>query len=170
MHFDLHIPIFLRRGVHPQRVRRRGDVIARGRAGGSHPFAARSLAVRALRRGRQRDWPSLPYTLLADGGAPSGISGCADPVHLRVGRDSLVLRRRAAFQVSRAESRGARSKRSTGHFGRRCSSTPCGQRAGTCALEKAPDMQDHAGCRGARPLRSMKRSSRPDAMRASLRS
>src|SRR6266705_3185186 len=53
---------------------------------------------------KQRDWPVAPYTLLADGGAPERDFWLrADPVHLRLGRDTLTFADSAAFEVSRAE-------------------------------------------------------------------
>ncbi len=53
---------------------------------------------------RQRDWPVAPFSLLGDGGAPgTGAWMRADPVHLRIERNQLVLADHNAFRVSREE-------------------------------------------------------------------
>jgi hypothetical protein len=89
---------------------------------------------------RQRDWPVAPYTLLADGGAPERHFWMrADPVHLRVGRDSLVLVDGAAFEVSRAESE-ALVETLNRHFGPTLLVYPMRPTRWYVRLDKAPDM------------------------------
>ena len=52
----------------------------------------------------QRDWPVAPYSLLADGGEPERHFWLrADPVHLRLVRDQLVLADSTVFEISRGE-------------------------------------------------------------------
>src|SRR3989442_5444543 len=100
---------------------------------------------------RQRDWPVAPYTLLADGGAPGPHCWMrADPVHLQVGRDSLVLADSAAFEVSRAESE-ALVETLNRHFGQTMLFYPMRPARWYVRLEKAPDMQTTpaAAARGA---------------------
>jgi hypothetical protein len=53
---------------------------------------------------RQRDWPLAPITLAADGGVAGDTYWLrADPVHLRVMRDRIVLADSDAFSLSREE-------------------------------------------------------------------
>ena len=53
---------------------------------------------------RQQDWPLAPITLEADGGSAGGAYWLrADPVHLRVMRDRIVLTDNAALEISRQE-------------------------------------------------------------------
>jgi len=114
---------------------------------------------------RQRDWPVAPYTLLADGGAPERHFWMrADPVHLRVGRDSLGLADSATFEVSRAESE-ALVETLNHHFGGTMLFYPMRPARWYVRLEKAPDMQTTpaAAARGA--AIDKKLPSGPDAMR-----
>ncbi|HKB63767.1 MAG TPA: hypothetical protein VKD03_12920, partial [Burkholderiales bacterium] len=114
---------------------------------------------------RQRDWPVAPYTLLADGGAPERHFWMrADPVHLRVGRDSLDLADSAAFEVSRAESEALVDTLNR-HFGRAMLFYSTRPARWYVRLEKAPDMQTTpaAAARGA--AIDEKLPSGPDAMR-----
>ncbi len=53
---------------------------------------------------RQQDWPLAPITLEADGGSAGDAYWLrADPVHLRVMRDRIVLTDNSALEVSRQE-------------------------------------------------------------------
>ena len=52
---------------------------------------------------RQQDWPLAPITLVADGGAGEGYWLRADPVHLRVMRDRIVLADSSSFVLSQQE-------------------------------------------------------------------
>lgn len=53
---------------------------------------------------RQQDWPLAPITLEADGGTAGNAYWLrADPVHLRVMRDRIVLADRGALDLSRPE-------------------------------------------------------------------
>lgn len=58
----------------------------------------------ALGISRQQDWPLAPITLAADGGVAGDVYWLrADPVHLRVMRDRIVLADSGAIDVSRQE-------------------------------------------------------------------
>jgi|GEM_PF-59386 len=66
---------------------------------------------------KQNDWPFAPITLLADGGnAEDAYWLRADPVHLRVNRDQLVLADSSVFDITQHES-AAFSKALNQHFG-----------------------------------------------------
>lgn len=53
---------------------------------------------------RQRDWPVAPLTLTLDGGDPGDAYWLrADPVHLRLQRDQLLLADCSTFSISREE-------------------------------------------------------------------
>jgi hypothetical protein len=104
MHCSLFIPdFFSSESVSPaNRLAAAETLVARGRR--KHQATApEAWLFRRFGARRQRDWPVAPYTLLADGGAPGGHFWMrADPVHLSVGRDSLVLEG-AALDLSRSE-------------------------------------------------------------------
>jgi hypothetical protein len=52
---------------------------------------------------RQQDWPLAPVTAAADGGSGAGYWLRADPVHLRVMRDRIVLADSRAFALTQQE-------------------------------------------------------------------
>ena len=89
---------------------------------------------------RQRDWPVAPYTLLADGGSPERHFWVrADPVHLRVGRDSLSLAESTSFDVSRAEA-DALVETLNRHFGETMLFHAMQPARWYARLQRAPDM------------------------------
>lgn len=106
MHCHLYVPDFVsaERTHAGQRLAAAETLIARGRR---RRMASTSPEVWLFERfgvSRQRDWPVAPYTLLADGGSPGRHFWMrADPVHLRVRRDSLSLAGDTPLDVSRAE-------------------------------------------------------------------
>jgi hypothetical protein len=57
----------------------------------------------ALGIARQQDWPLAPITVAADGGGGAGYWLRADPVHLRVMRDRIVLADSSVFELSQQE-------------------------------------------------------------------
>jgi hypothetical protein len=62
------------------------------------------FAAHGLTRDDARDWPAAPLALLGDGGAPG--AGCcisADPVHLRLQRDTLLLADARLLGITREE-------------------------------------------------------------------
>jgi len=167
MHFDLHIPdFFSAEGVPPaEDLAAAETLIARGRRRRIASVSPEAWLFGRFGVERQRDWPVAPYTLLADGGAPERHFWMrADPVHLRVGRDSLVLADGAAFQVSRAESE-ALVETLNRHFGQTMLFYPMRPARWYVRLEKAPDMQTTpaAAARGLAIDETL--PSGPDAMR-----
>ena len=51
-----------------------------------------------------RDWPAAPFSVLADGGSPGDDAWiCADPVHLSIERNRLVLADCTRFRISEDE-------------------------------------------------------------------
>lgn len=90
---------------------------------------------------KQRDWPVAPYTLLADGGSPGRHFWMrADPVHLRVGRDSLSLADSASLDVSRAEA-DALVETLNRHFGETMLFHALQPARWYVRLERSPDMR-----------------------------
>jgi hypothetical protein len=86
------------------RGRRARSVAADGRA---WLYAAHDVTPAEATRAsdpEQRDWPAAPFSLLADGGAPDGACWiCADPVHLRLQRDALLLADASLLGLRREE-------------------------------------------------------------------
>ncbi|OGU21258.1 MAG: hypothetical protein A2580_10770 [Hydrogenophilales bacterium RIFOXYD1_FULL_62_11] len=64
---------------------------------------AEAALCEALGIARQQDWPLAPITLAADGGAGGGYWLRADPVHLRVMRDRIVLADSSLFDLLQQE-------------------------------------------------------------------
>ena len=167
MHCELYIPDFF-----PPEGLPRADslaaaetLIARGRRNRVALVSPEAWLFGRFGVAKQRDWPVAPYTLLADGGAPERHYWMrADPVHLHVARDSLVLADSAAFDVSRAESE-ALVETLNHHFGQTMLFYPLRPARWYVRLEKAPDMQTTpaAAARGA--ALDEKLPSGPDAMR-----
>ena len=80
-------------------------IVAKGRRTRSPGLATERWLLERFGVERQPDWPAAPFSLLADGGAPGdGIWVRADPVHLRLERDHLVLADCTLFRISREES------------------------------------------------------------------
>jgi hypothetical protein len=166
MHCDLYIPdFFSAEGLTPaDSLAAAETLIARGRRKRMAPVSPEAWLFGRFGVPRQRDWPVAPYTLLADGGAPERHYWMrADPVHLRVSRDSLSLAD-SAFDVSRAESE-ALVETLNRHFGPAMLFYPVRPARWYVRLEKAPDMQTTppAAARGLAIDESL--PSGPDAMR-----
>jgi hypothetical protein len=87
---------------------------------------------------RQHDWPLAPITLAADGGDPrDGYWLRADPVHLRVMRDRVVLADSELLELSREEAdalAGAVAK----HFGAELAPLPLHPQRWYLRLPDAP--------------------------------
>jgi len=167
MHCDLYIPDFFSAEEVPPAdgFAAAETLIARGRRKRIASVSPEAWLFGRFGVEKQRDWPVAPYTLLADGGTPEGHYWMrADPVHLRVGRDSLVLADSAAFQVSRAESE-ALVETLNRHFGEAMVFYPVRPARWYVRLEKAPDMQTTpaAAARGLAIDETL--PSGPDAMR-----
>jgi hypothetical protein len=93
MHCQLFAPGFFRSDAAiRERLPAAETLIAKGRRR-TVPFESREAWLcECFGVPRQRDWPVGPYGLLGDGGAPGGHYWLrADPVHLVIDRDRLVL-------------------------------------------------------------------------------
>ena len=140
MHCNLYIPdFFSAEGFSSDSLAAAETLIARGRRKWIAPISPEAWLFERFGVPKQRDWPVAPYTLLADGGAPERHYWMrADPVHLRVSRDSLGLT--DTFEVSRAESE-ALVETLNRHFGPTMLFYPMRPARWYVRLEKAPDMQ-----------------------------
>jgi hypothetical protein len=88
---DLHLPALQ-------------TLLARGTRQSCPAEGVEAALCTALGIERQQDWPLAPITLAADGGeARDAYWLRADPVHLRVMRDRIVLANSDALSLSRAE-------------------------------------------------------------------
>src|SRR5258707_572711 len=167
MHCELYIPDFFSRDglQRAESAAAAETLIARGRPRRTALVSREAWLFGRFGVPRQRDWPVAPYTLLADGRAPGPHYWMrADPVHLQVGRDSLVLADSAAFEVSRAESEALVAALNR-HFGQTMLLDPLRPARWYVRLDKAPDMQTTpaAAARGA--AIDEKLPAGPDAMR-----
>ncbi len=67
-------------------------LLARGRREALDSASLEELACKKLGIERQRDWPIAPISLAASGGQPESAYWLrADPVHVRIDRDRLIL-------------------------------------------------------------------------------
>src|SRR6266700_4288799 len=114
---------------------------------------------------KQRDWPVAPYTLLADGGAPERDFWLrADPVHLRLGRDTLTFADSAAFEVSRADAE-ALVETLNRHFGDAMLFYPVQPARWYVRLREAPEMRTTPPSAAREGLIEGNLPAGPDAMR-----
>lgn len=89
---------------------------------------------------RQQDWPLAPITLEADGSAAGESYWLrADPVHLRLMRDRIVLTDNATLNVSRQEA-DALSAAIGQHFGESLQPVPLQPQRWYLSLLQAPDL------------------------------
>lgn len=89
---------------------------------------------------RQQDWPLAPITLEADGGVPGDSYWLrADPVHLRVMRDRIVLTDSAELNVSRQEA-DALAAAIGSHFGEALSPIPHHPQRWVVSFSLAPNL------------------------------
>ena len=164
MHCNLYIPdFFSAEGFSSDSLAAAETLIARGRRKWIAPISPEAWLFERFGVPKQRDWPVAPYTLLADGGAPERHYWMrADPVHLRVSRDSLGLT--DTFEVSRAESE-ALVETLNRHFGPTMLFYPMRPARWYVRLEKAPDMQTTPAAAARGLAIDEKLPSGPDAMR-----
>ena len=78
-------------------------LLARGTRIGCPDEGTEAALCEALGIARQQDWPLAPITAAADGGGGEGYWLRADPVHLRVMRDRIVLADSSVFTLSQQE-------------------------------------------------------------------
>src|SRR5882672_8684073 len=164
MHCNLYIPdFFSAEGFSSDSLAAAETLIARGRRKRIAPISPEAWLFERFGVPKQRDWPVAPYTLLADGGAPERHYWMrADPVHLRVSRDSLGLT--DTFEVSREESE-ALVETLNRHFGPAMLFYPMRPARWYVRLGKAPDMQTTPPVAARGPAIDEKFPSGPDAMR-----
>ena len=166
MHCHLFIPdFFSAEGEEADRLGAAETLFAKGRR---RRLAASSREAWLFERfavPKQRDWPVAPYTLLADGGAPLHYFWLrADPVHLRLGRDTLTFADSAAFGVSRAESE-ALVETLNRHFGDAMLFYPLQPTRWYVRLQEAPDMHTTPPSAAREETIEGNLPSGPDAMR-----
>ena len=76
-------------------------LLSRGRASATPADCVEAALLKRFDVPRQRDWPVAPLARLGDGQEPDRAYWfCADPVHLQVDRDALVLIDASRFEVS----------------------------------------------------------------------
>jgi hypothetical protein len=142
MHCHLYVPDFVpaERTHADQRLAAAETLIARGRRRRMVSTTPEAWLFERFSVPKQRDWPVAPYTLLADGGSPERHFWMrADPVHLRVGRDSLSLAESTLFDVSRAEA-DALVETLNRHFGETMLFYAMQPARWHVRLQRAPDM------------------------------
>lgn len=101
---DLHLPALQ-------------TLLSRGRRLPCPAVGVEAALCEALGIARQQDWPLAPITLAADGGVAGDAYWLrADPVHLRVMRDRIVLAGSSVLELSREEA-DALAKTIGEHFG-----------------------------------------------------
>lgn len=166
MHCRLFIPdFFSAEGEEADRLVAAETLFAKGRR---RQVAASSREAWLFERfavPKQRDWPVAPYTLLADGGAPGHRFWMrADPVHLRLGRDTLTFADSAAFCVSRAESE-ALVEALNRHFGDAMPFYPVQPARWYVRLQEVPDMRTTPPSAAREETVEGNLPSGPDAMR-----
>ena len=90
---------------------------------------------------RQRDWPVAPFSLLGDGGVPgTGAWMRADPVHLRIEQNQMVLADHNAFRVTREEAE-ALAEAINAHLGDRLVVHPLRTGRWYARLPDCPDIE-----------------------------
>lgn len=101
---DLHLPALQ-------------TLLARGSRQSCPAAGVEAAVCEALGIARQQDWPVAPITLVADGGVAGDTYWLrADPVHLRVMRDRIVLADSSALDLTRDEA-DALARTIGDHFG-----------------------------------------------------
>lgn len=83
---------FLQAALQDLRLPALETLVARGRQESSSPVGIEGALCRAWGIARQRDWPWASLSLSVDGGTPDQAYWLrADPVHIRIQRDRLIL-------------------------------------------------------------------------------
>lgn len=113
-------------------------LLGRGRAAPCAAEGVEAALCEALGIARQQDWPLAPITLVADGGDPGDAYWLrADPVHLRVMRDRIVLADSESLGLSRAEA-DALAASIGRHFGTELTPLPLQPQRWYLRLPEAP--------------------------------
>lgn len=91
-------------GAAPPRAEALETLLAKGRRKFGAAASAATWLMESYSVARQHDWPVAPLALLGEGGAPGTDYWMrADPAHLRVHRDRLLLADAGTFGLSREE-------------------------------------------------------------------
>jgi hypothetical protein len=143
MHCHLLVPDFFRFGEDAEsaaRLRAVEILVAKGRRVEHPPESHDAWLCRQFGVERQSDWPVAPYTLMADGGVPGAHYWLrADPVHLTVDHDRLVLGDASTFHLSREEAE-ALVEKLNGHLRERMTLYPMQPTRWYARLEAPPDL------------------------------
>lgn len=113
-------------------------LLARGTRQSCPAEGVEAAVCEALGIARQQDWPLAPITLAADGGVAGAAYWLrADPVHLQVMRDRIVLADSSAFELTQFEA-DALAAAIGQHFGAELSPMPLHPRRWYLRFDRAP--------------------------------
>ncbi len=116
-------------------------LISRGRRSCAPAFGTERWLLERFGVPRQRDWPAAPFSLIAEGGTPGSDAWiCADPVHLRIERDRLMLADSTLFRIARDEAEGLGGSINS-HFGDSLMVYPMQPQRWYARLPACPDME-----------------------------
>jgi len=119
-------------------------LLARGRRQSSPAEGVEAALCEALGIARQQDWPVAPISLEADGGVAGEAYWLrADPVHLRVMRDRIVLADSGNLELTQPEA-DALAATIARHFGANLSPIACHPERWYLRLAAAPRLTTHA--------------------------
>jgi len=113
-------------------------LLARGTRQSCPAEGVEAAVCETLGIARQQDWPLAPISLVTDGGVAGEAYWLrADPVHLQVMRDRIVLADSSAFELTQPEA-DALAATIGQHFGADLSPTPLHPKRWYLRLEHAP--------------------------------
>ena len=116
-------------------------LISRGRRSCAPAFGTERWLLERFGVPRQRDWPAAPFSLIAEGGTPGSDAWiCADPVHLRIEHDRLMLADSTLFRIARDEAEGLAGSINN-HFGDSLIVYPMQPQRWYARLPACPDME-----------------------------
>jgi len=119
-------------------------LLARGTRQSSPAEGMEAVLCEALGIARQQDWPVAPISLEADGGVAGEAYWLrADPVHLRVMRDRIVLADSDTLELTQPEA-DALTAAIDQHFGAGLSPIACHPKRWYLRLDAAPRLTTHA--------------------------
>lgn len=126
--------------AHDLRLPALETLLARGSLRDAPAEGLEASLCEALGVARQQDWPVAPLTLMAEGEAPGTAWWLrADPVHLRVMRDRIVLAGSDALALSREEA-DALAASIAEHFGAELAPRPYHPQRWYLRFDAAPDL------------------------------
>lgn len=119
-------------------------LLARGRRQSCPAEGVEAALCMALDIARQQDWPLAPISLTADGGVAGNAYWLrADPVHLQVMRDRLILADSDLLELTQPEA-DALVATIVQHFGADLNPMPLHPRRWYLRFERAPRLTTHA--------------------------